>query len=91
MAQNQGGVNVGAPAQKVVQVALGEVYRKLDSSLATLDAIEDIPYHALQGGLGLSHEILETAIKRLREGIAQAREDAGEAVDQVGGVTTIGG
>lgn len=85
------GMNIAAPVQKVVQVGLGQVASSLDAALATLDALEDIPYHAADTGLGLVHNTFETAIQSLRQGLQQAAQDAQTAVQQVGGVTTVGG
>jgi hypothetical protein len=89
--EQTGGVNIAAPAQKVVQVALGQVYQSVDAALATLDALEDLPYHAADTGIGLVHSTFEHAITELRAGLKQAAADAAVAVKQAGGVTTIGG
>jgi hypothetical protein len=90
MSENSG-MNMAAPVQKVVQVGLGQVAQSLDAALATLDALDDLGYHAAEGGIGLVHDTLETAIGSLRASIKTAVQDASTAVDQVGGVTTIGG
>lgn len=83
------GMNVTAPVQKVVQVGLGQVASSLDAALGTLDALDDLAYHSAEGGIGMVHDTLETAINGLRAALKQAATDAATAVDQVGGVATI--
>lgn len=82
------------PGQAVavpVKAALGLIAKNLSGILGALDELENVPYHATVGGVGLVHNTFEATIAELRKQLEGAAESAQNAADQVvSGVPKVG-
>lgn len=84
-------VDTGQIVATPVKATLGLIAANLDGILGALDELEDVPYHAVEGGVGLVHDTFERTIQELRSQLEGAAKSAQNATDQVvSGVPKIG-